>query len=91
MLKNNHLRRENICPQLQKGEDELHLQSFLKQSESSIAFPSQILPPYFGAGLLHFLVLCITPVLQVVEHWDQELHEFQLPSTVIGRDENIDH
>ena len=47
--------------------------------------PRQFFPPFAGAGLSHFLILCFTPPPQLFVHCPKMLHGDQLPSTKIKK------
>ena len=48
---------------------------------SSVSLPVQLLPPCSGAGLLHSLVLTLTPVPQFLEQDPKLVQLPQFPST----------
>ena len=47
-------------------------------------FPLHFLPPFFGVGLLHFLLLICMPPPHLFEHFVHLLHLLQSPFTTIG-------
>ena len=56
--------------------------TFALQTLSSLESPSHFLPPYLGAGELHFRFLEHFPCLHVLLQALHSLHSPQFPSTV---------